>query len=325
MYCTQDCTCSLCRELRGFKPKLLGKVKNDARKSCNDNFILRRRMSDFDDHHDAGQPLPQQKPAECSNSNSSSGSGPKVLTKASSCNELSRRIDHQKRSENVLKKIDQHKVIIYFGDSISNKRSVPVQHHRASADDVTSSKLSVTDAVSNVRVTVNPRKSPQPYTTTKEGPPMPKSDFIRQLKTVLDEKNRNSTTTVAVAGSKTVVQTTQPPPPPPPPILPKGELIKTSAPSKPLRCDKGVGTPLMDDKNSLPEFVDSIVDGVINIKIEDNFERASNLVKAIAAVDKTVEEEFYVSNDESFDWSFVQDWRSRYYISQKIPHYTNFS
>lgn len=317
MYCTQDCTCSLCRELRGFKPKLLGKVKNDARKTCNDNFILRRRMSDFDDHHDGAKPLPQSKQVECSNSNSnsnsSSDSGPKVLTKASSCNELSRRIDHQKRSENVLKKIDQHKVIIYFGDSISNKRSVPVQHHRASADDVTSSKLSVLDAVSNVRVTVNPKKSSQPNTAIKEVPPMPKSDFIRQLKTVLDEKNRNSTATVAVAVSKIVVPT---PPQPPPPILPKDEKLK-SAPSKPLRCDKGVGTPQMDDKNSLPEFVDSIIDGVINIKIEDNFERASDLVRAISAVDKTVEEEFYVSNNESFDWSFVQDWRSRY-MSQQI-------
>lgn len=310
MYCTQDCTCSLCRELRGFKPKLIGKVKNDARKTCNDNFILRRRMSDFDDHHDAAKPppLPQQKQGECSNSNSSSGSSPNVLSKANSCNEPSRRIDHQIRSENVLKKIDHHKVIIYFGDSISHKRSVPVQHHRASADDITSSRLAVTDAVSNVRVTVNPGKSPKPNNTTKEGPPKPKSDFIRQLKTVLDEKNRNSTTTEAVAVSKIVVPT----PPPLPPTVPK--VVKTTSPSKPLRCDKGVGTPLMDDQNSLPEFVDSIVDGVINIKIEDNFEHASNLVRAIADVDKTVDEEFYVSNDESFDWSFVQDWRSRYFF-----------
>lgn len=315
MYCTQDCTCSLCRELRGFKPKLLGsKVKSEARKSCNDNFILRRRMSDFDDHHDAAKALPQQKHAKCSNSNSSSASGPNVLTKASSCNELSRRIDHQKRSENALKKIDQHKVIIYFGDSISNKRSVPVQNHRSSADDVT-------DTVSNVRVTVNPTRSPQPNTATKEGPPMPKSDFIRQLKTVLDEKNRNSTTTEAVAMSKIEVPT----PPPPPPILPNEEVFRTSSPLKPLRCDIGVGTPRVVDKNSLPEFVDSIVDGVINIKIEDNFERASSLVRAISAVDKTVEEEFYISNVESFDWSFVQDWRSRYFISPNLAQYTEYS
>lgn len=46
MYCTKDCTCSLCRELRGYKPsdkKSAPSAPTLLSRMLNDNFILRRR------------------------------------------------------------------------------------------------------------------------------------------------------------------------------------------------------------------------------------------------------------------------------------------
>lgn len=75
----------------------------------------------------------------------------------------------------------------------------------------------------------------------------------------------------------------------------------------------------------LPSFVESVVNGVINIKIDDSYMAATKLVRSIESADTEDTDSFDAMDDGNdlfldvggevnnmyLDWSFVQDWRSR--------------
>lgn len=288
MYCTQDCTCSLCRELRGFnvKPAIVCNQSKYNAGPLNDNFILRRRLSDTDD---------SKAPVRIVDSVNK-----KSLTKSKSYNELWKRFDPRNVSKKKVKepksatkdcskKADGHKVIIYFGDSIPHKRQ-PLTPYKTDGDDFEharrlceeiddtkignkSTKVMITKEENNGKRKIDD----QPVKTKSE------VDVMMQLKTVLNQKNRPNNDTRAV--NKTAV----------------------ALPLQPTKLlDKSVETRNGGDL-SLPSFIESVVNGVVNIKVENNFEHASKLVKCISNEPIAKGD----GNDDFFDWSFVQEWRTR--------------
>lgn len=76
----------------------------------------------------------------------------------------------------------------------------------------------------------------------------------------------------------------------------------------------------------LPSFVESVVNGVINIRIDDSYDAATKLLRALECADTDDTDSFDAMDDGNdlfldvggevnnmyLDWSFVQDWRSRY-------------
>lgn len=289
MYCTQDCTCSLCRELRGFnvKPAIVYNQSKSSAGPSNDNFILRRRLSDTDDN---------KAPVRIVDSVSK-----KSLTKSKSYNELWKRFDPRNVSKKKVKeaknptkdcskKADGHKVIIYFGDSIPHKRQ-PLTPYKTDGDDFEharrlceeiddkkignkSTKVLITKDENNAN-----RKIDDHAVKSKS-----EVDVMMQLKTVLNQKKRpNDDTKCEKAVEKSVVDL---------PPKPTNKLL-----------DKSVETKNGDDV-SLPSFIESVVNGVVNVKVENNFEHASKLVNCISMA-------LGDCSDDYFDWSFVQEWRTR--------------
>lgn len=294
MYCTQDCTCSLCRELRGFnfKPAIVCNPSKYNAGPSNDNFILRRRLSDIDD---------SKAPARIVDSVNK-----KSLTKSKSYNELWKRFDPRNASKkkvkdlknggkNSSKKVDGHKVIIYFGDSIPHKRQ-PLTPYKTDGDDFEHAQRlckeiddkKVVKKSTKIMITkddsITKKKSDEHFVKTKS-----EVDVMMQLKTVLNQKNNPT-------GD---VETTKP-------------TIKTvvELPPEPAKHhDKSVETKNGDDL-SLPSFIESVVNGVVNVKVENNFERASKLVNIISKGPIIIGNDSN-ENEEYFDWSFVQEWRTR--------------
>lgn len=292
MYCTQDCTCSLCRELRGFnvKPAIVYNQSKYKAGPSNENFILRRRLSDTDD---------SKAPVRIVDSVNK-----KTLTKSKSYTELWKRFDPRNVSKKKVKepKIDTkdgskkagsdgHKVIIYFGDSIPHKRQ-PLTPYKTDGDDfeharrlceeiddkkigIKSTKVMITKDETNEN-----RKIDDQHVKTKS-----EVDVMMQLKTVLNEKNTNE------GSNETYVNKT---------VFP---LERTK------HLDKGVENKNGDDL-SLPSFIESVVNGVVNVKVENNFEHASKLVKCISKGTIAIGSDGN-ENEDYFDWSFVQEWRTR--------------
>lgn len=273
MYCSKDCTCSLCRELRGYKPKLADKKNCYQNQS---NFILKRRLSEFDDLplDKANRMRKSQSHSEINFFNSDSNENRKMkifnpdqrLMK-STANLLDSNLDLSK---------PQHKVVIYFGDSLSKNRIV-----------------------------------------NKEGNTNNKDRDIHHAKLLLDEtaemhenrNNKNGSTTNLMEQLKKKIENPELKPvrKAPAPVLPKENL-------KIDNSNKNIVNKVIVDKKIktvLPNFIESVVNGVINIKIEENFEEASRIVKEVA--DKPIELPNLDDNftGEAFDWSFVQEWRSR--------------
>ncbi|CAD7081360.1 unnamed protein product [Hermetia illucens] len=188
MYCTQDCKCSLCRELRDYNPSKDFNSKSAASGRPNENFILKRRQ----------EPPPYG---------------------------------------DVVHEATGHKVIIYFGDSIGSRK--------------------VNDKGNQLLV-------------------QQKKDYFH-AKRLCDE--------IESQGSQT----------------------------NEIRNESDIGADFQQDlkpvTEELPSFIESVKDGVINIRIEGTYEHAKSLVKSLA--DKESVYSDIESQNESFDWSFVQEWRAR--------------
>uniref|UniRef100_A0A182JVR4 BTB domain-containing protein n=1 Tax=Anopheles christyi TaxID=43041 RepID=A0A182JVR4_9DIPT len=429
MICTDDCTCSLCRELRGYKLKVKpnkdagrapyadagsqqqSKYCKNAKLTRNDNFILRRRTSnDYpsrspdgrqaslsvlptgDDnpydcqlqqqqnhnqgqggHRDAryapNQSSTRMKKAQSYNEIPSVGNGggrpryhPAALSSKmiKSTNNLTEEDDYYSylppsppppvpasggpTVKNKIEKQKDHKVIIYFGDSIAHRKSdktrpapppptgtppppktaeLNVFHAQRLCEEtaemlqqrevVGGSSSSCTGSSSNG---ASSRPTVREALEKKPDPPgaKPGKEFMLQLKSVLEEKNRG-------VPSETPQGVTVP-------IGPEVESVGSAAcqETKPKRAhtqvveirrvDKTVATVDGVTDTSLPSFVESVINGVINIKIEESFKVASDIVQAVfedAGPDGGAVEYGYDVDDvgDPFDWSFVQNWRAR--------------
>lgn len=274
MYCSKDCTCSLCRELRGFKPKIPDKKNCYQNQS---NFILKRRLSEFDDLPlDYKQHNRMRKSQSHSEINLFKGDfsenrkmkifNPDQRLMKSTTNLLDSKSDLPKA---------QHKVVIYFGDSISKNRILN--------KDGTFSK-------------------------NKERDIHHANLLLEETAEMRENRNKNGSTNLMEQLKKKIGNPElKPVRKAPAPVLPK-EILKVD------KVVNKVENKVVVDKKVeivLPNFIESVVNGVINIKIEENFEEASRIVKEVA--DEPIELTNFDDsfNGEAFDWSFVQEWRSR--------------
>uniref|UniRef100_A0A182NPP6 BTB domain-containing protein n=1 Tax=Anopheles dirus TaxID=7168 RepID=A0A182NPP6_9DIPT len=416
MICTDDCTCSLCRELRGYKLKVKptkatsgdggsqqqqqsqSKYCKNAKLTRNDNFILRRRTSnDYqrvlsptgDDRYDAdpgyAQPSPPQQPVHRSGPGQNNR-----MKKAQSCNEipsmgnsggggagrtryhpgaaaLSSKMIKSTNNLNeeeddyysylppsppppvtgpaVRNKIERqkdHKVIIYFGDSIAHRKSdktrpapapptagtppPPKTHelnvfHAQRLCEETAEMLQQREGVGSSSAGSSSGSSSNAGgrptvrdAAEKSGGGKPGKEFMLQLKSVLEEKNRATVSdgaqpcvTVPIgvedgtAGGACAPEERRP----------SSQHTHTQV-VEIRRVDKTVATDGATDA-SLPSFVESVINGVINIKIEESFKVASDIVQAVFDEPDGVTEYGYDDDDvgDPFDWSFVQNWRAR--------------
>lgn len=213
-----------------------------------------------------------------------------------------------------------HKVVIYFGDSIGNNRRTTG---------------SVGDLVYASRAAMDEREGQPNRRNDAANPRTETNDVMKQLKSVLEEKKHQKDV-------KVPMKPAPPPPPPPPPPMPstrtslekqqnKVEVSQSKPPKeKPPRKDKlpkqGINS-VVDQKKceskelsnqgevsrrpDLPDFVESVTNGVINIKIDGSYNVARDLVQSVAMGSKNKSQEDSPSEPQSFDWSFVQEWRSR--------------
>lgn len=266
MYCTKDCNCSLCRELRGFKPIKIPKKPAPRPPSTsifgrlNENFILRRRGSSslktFQPQSLKCSEMCQQRDMGhiydfCKRQTNTPSPTPVTQAPSSPLSTKDKPVTPPKPN---------HKVVIYFGDSLAYR-----------------TKSYSTDS-------------------TKE-----------KEEQVMD---------------KTLKPPTPPPPPPPLPLPPpqcnnqqlQNEVIDMLAPKN----------------DELPPYIESIQNGVINIRIEGNYQCATALVdkvskptQALVGKPKDISDNDDVDADEdkdsdngeaiseNCDWSFVQQWRAR--------------
>ncbi|XP_053661295.1 uncharacterized protein LOC128710274 [Anopheles marshallii] len=430
MICTDDCTCSLCRELRGYKLKVKPTKATDQRpyadsgshhqqqqqsqsKYCknakltrNDNFILRRRTSnDYqrspdgrqaslsvlptgDDTYDPGyaQPTPQphqshrygQMQSNRMKKAQSYNEIPAVANGAGrtrynpnakmikSTNNLTEEDDYYSylppsppppvtgagpSMKNKIEKQKDHKVIIYFGDSIAHRKSDKTRpappppsgtppppkvselnvFHAQRLCEETAEMLQQREGGSSSAGSshcggVSSRPTVREALEKKSEPAggKPGKEFMMQLKSVLEEKNRGggagSESHPSASGVTVPIGTAEPPAAQPSPE----ESRRPSQEPKPKRThtqvveirrvDKTVATDGATD-TSLPSFVESVINGVINIKIEESFKVASDIVQAVFEDPGPDGGAEYGYDDDDvgdpFDWSFVQNWRAR--------------
>lgn len=347
----KNCKCNLCRDVSSFKiAKLFNMTKKTDRnfqnasskpenldiKKLKEKSTFLKRRSSFLENEQYSKSM-----AENFNLN-----GSKLTKKSLSCTEIWNKTNHQgyllsNGNENVTNVIletseenncsktnsnEIKKTVIYFGDSISNKRQ---QMYKSSVITVTPPEISEikinVQNHNNLHHENELNKTPAPNSMQKDdwkinGNPKNAQDMeilkksessavmMEQLKVVLKEKC-NDITRVTV--NKVVTTATE-------------EEISLNYDST--------------DKNKSDEFlqkhVESNVDSMeninmdnnnrndfISIKIKNSYDLASKLVKAIESNDCANNKndnynEFFLDvggevNNVYFDWSFVQDWRSR--------------
>ncbi|XP_038110424.1 uncharacterized protein LOC6032411 isoform X1 [Culex quinquefasciatus] len=401
MTCTEDCTCSLCRELRGYKLKVKptsskaerssggasaaaiekgpppssggSKYCKNSKLSRNDNFILKRRMSsDYnkEGRHGAGAAAPSVGASSTEISydfpeQTAAARAQNRMKKAQSYNEIScfAKVNRNRYSggvmepkmikstnnlteeddyfsylppspppsvsastqnlKNKIEKQKDHKVIIYFGDTIAHQKKndkpkpaapTPPPPKVTELNVFHAQRLCEETAEAQFRrqnsIILKPKRKDAPT-----DPPKPGKEFMQQLKSVLQEKNKSGTTADPMGpGCSATVVITQKKAPPPPPPEPKPESSKQNHTQvvEIRRVDKTVATEEPADR-MLPSYVESVVNGVINIKIEESFKVATDIVQAVFQNDTN--EDGYGCADEDvgdpFDWSFVQNWRAR--------------
>lgn len=208
----------------------------------NSNFILRRRKSEVMDK--TGRPpvaitnaAHRPAPSRPSDSASVDRNAAQVSSARSATTESTAPAVQQRCS-------DQHKVIIYFGDSLSSKQQLEQAeriHHQSKGTER--------------MITTTPSSS------------------------------------AASAAGGTVAVT---------------DGAKKTAALTECTTD--------DSQMVLPSFVESVVGNVINIRIEGSFSRALDIVRAVRDDSDDAAAEISAldaSHNGGFDWSFVQNWRSR--------------
>lgn len=283
-----------------------------------------------------------------------------MITKSSSCNEIwTQRSpeatghsklngDHEPDSSATKKhkssdklhadNAENHKTVIYFGDSLSNRRQHSTRSHRPNgasptndngvgqfdlkhANRLCNEMVFQQQKPSNVRddLTRSSRRSERStlvlsasMSSNGRRPPM-EIDIPHVASSAVGSKggkgrNRDPLPTPAV------------PPTPPPPPLNRMPATHIGEPSM-QRTSNESSSPELRSDEKLPSFIESIVDGVISIKIDSSYDVASKLLHSIEngkSYDK-IENNFNEmlsdvdgeSNNAYLDWSFVQDWRTR--------------
>lgn len=274
-----------------------------------------------------------------------------MLSKSRSCNEIRKRFDSNSTSsmaehstgsrngDNPKARGEHHKTVIYFGDSISSRRhhglqqrsqqsmssaisrnlsnkSEDFQHARRLCEEMV---LKRHYSIRHPKTKPNANREDKIYAkdlsteTSKARFKSEQSLVMKELKSVVEVKLKNQIHNgpqqpVALVAGKPIV-----------PVKNIG-IPHRPAPTVNIRNDRK-GVSVNGDESHLPSFVESVVNGVINIKIDGSFDAATKLVESFGRTgsdniefsDNTSDIFLDVGgevNNVYFDWSFVQDWRS---------------
>lgn len=290
-----------------------------------------------------------------------------MLTKSRSYNEIRKRFNSnsslsiassdQKGDADADKvKGENHKTVIYFGDSISNRKLHTQQDQQRDhkpqqplsavisrnlsnkSDDFQHARRLCEEMVFKRHYSIrHPKSRPMANRLDKiptkelstDGSRSNMATFqsdqslvMKELKHIVEVKLKNQITSPSI------------PPPPPPTVAMVAE--KPFVPQKnirlPHRTAPSIGCAQNDDKHIkpenendefLPSFVESVVDGVINIRIDGSYNTATKLVESFGrnrndSVSELADNgsDIFLDvggetvNNVYFDWSFVQDWRA---------------
>lgn len=283
-----------------------------------------------------------------------------MLTKSLSCNEIWTKqvvpecvsqphndtdsaLDASKRhrsSDKLTKtKTENHKTVIYFGDSISSKKqhnqlqqqmkTQQISANRMNGNDMTEERSDLRHAQrlcdemvykrqQSVRMQsknneVHSKCATEEAVTVVNDVKLMKNEpvnLVKHLKTVLEEKCQlKNDKTAIVVESKT------------------DESDKNLNNSKDINNGSDANTSKVEVGKKLPPFIESIVNGVINIKIDESFDAATKLVRSIESPESDDTNSFDAIEDGNdlfldvggevnnlygvMDWSYVQEWRTR--------------
>lgn len=282
-----------------------------------------------------------------------------MLTKSLSCNEIwtkqvppesyvSQQLNdvdlalaaskRHKSSDKLTKtKVENHKTVIYFGDSISSKKQHSQLQQQMKAQQSLVNRANATEPMDesadskhaqrlcdemvfkrqqSVRMQakaneVHSKCATDEVVTIVNDVKLIKNEsvnMVKHLKTVIEEKcqPKNEKSTIVEhkreESDKKQCET-------------QGAVNSCNVPN----------TSKVEVGKKLPSFIESIVNGVINIKIDDSYDVATKLVRSIESPDNEDTDSFDTINDGNdlfldvggevnnmyLDWSFVQDWRSR--------------
>lgn len=325
MPCPRNCNCRLCVDFGGVDYRM----EMNSRKSQRDKniSIMKKARSTFELNPRSDPKLKSGRFPSAMNLNNMSN------------NNSSNNLNHIARRPPAELPENKHKVVIYFSDAYNNIMNKPLgggdtDHAKRLVEEMQRKQLTQSNASSIDKV---PESAP--------------SEFMQQLKTVLEEK------------SKQINKKYDRPAPAPPQtpqqqslITPKELIVKPPRKSKELKDLKdlkdqtNLKEPKVDDeeriyekidqttyrKPPLPSFIESIENNVINLKIEQNFKKASHLVNLISSMSSKKKTKEISSNETSsihelnftheddddtasepdegyyYDWSFVQEWRTRW-------------
>lgn len=299
-----------------------------------------------------------------------------MLTKSRSYNEIRKRFNgnqslsiaenssdgaHQRMGPDQTKvKGENHKTVIYFGDSISHrKQHVQQDFYRGQgqqsasisrnlsnrSDDFQHARRLCEEMVFKRNCSIRyPKQKPNEnrvnrgvfkestLNDSKSSLATFQSDqnmVMKELKHIVEVKLKNQIKPPSAA----------PPPPPPMPISSAPTMVaeKPLVPQKkfsllPHRTaptidyvqisDEKHSEPENDNDHFLPSFVESVVNGVINIKIDGSYNVATKLVESFGRDGNDNMSEYADNGSDTFldvggeinnvyfDWSFVQDWRA---------------
>lgn len=291
-----------------------------------------------------------------------------MLTKSLSCNEIwtkqippesctapaSNDVDsalavskRHKSSDKLAKtsKTENHKTVIYFGDSMSSKKqhnqlqqqmkaqqksanranganganvvngaeatdeSSDLKHAQRLCDEMVFKRQQSSRTAQMANEIHSKCVTDEMVTIVNDVKVIKNESMVKHLKTVLEEKCQQKN---EKSDKPSIVETR------------KDESVKNS--NEPNVSNSNDARPnKIEHGKKLPPFIESIVNGVINIKIDDSFDAATKLVRSIENADTEDADSFDAMEDGNdifldvggevnnmyLDWSFVQDWRSR--------------
>lgn len=308
MYCTEDCKCSLCRELRGFDYRReLNRSKKFNKFQKDGNFKMKKAQSTFE--------LPQ-------------------FDRKLKDNKYPSTTDLANRNPE-----DKHKVIIYFSDAYrpnsGSQSNLDVDHAKRLAEEIqikqgkqeSGSSKDFMKQLKTVLEEKSKTKPPPPPAYDRPAPKPPTTEQLEVQRKLQHQKpNVPPKKTTEISNDKPNVE---------------NQTKDTTANSN---SNAAINQSTFTKTKPLPSYIESIENNVIKLKIEQNFKKASELVDLISSFktrkkscvknggteDSSVHELNFSNNvngeeeidddDETasepeegfyYDWSFVQEWRSR--------------
>ena len=310
MYCSKDCACSLCRELRGFKPEKPAKRPAPRPPSTsllgrfNENFILRKR----------------------------NGGGGGGAVGAVGGNVTLKSFQPQSLQCSEMCQSRRSPLLAFENSALQHKSSQktpsPTRISKVPSAELTENETQPNEGKNNKNKTAKNEKDAK---NVKDADGKPIHKVVIYFGDSIANRGRQNSAEAAKAvlqptKQQETVQNKKP----------QVATTKVQLPTNAVETTAEKTTAPPKEEEQLPTYIESVQNGIINIKIEGNYQKASALVESVSkptrAKQRTTAEtqasatittpqspqpedavtEEAASIGDSCDWSFVQKWRTRY-------------